>query len=273
MYNLYLDESGVSSVREQGIGLPHFSIAGIMIHETSSMFINERAKQIKFKYFGKTDIVFHSYDIVNNEKDFAIFKNQTQLKDEFNRDLKNFLTSASFKVMYVGINKEKYINYDPTIKNLINKGLDTKKYEQALVRRMIKTIFKNYLCYLKCKSKKDKICTGKITMEGAGENQDSLCFNAYHSIMGGCTELDLTNIDVRNFLTCISFVTKKNNSIEVELADMAAYFLNLEHRHRDGKVKHIKQNSKELINIFSEKLFKNKCPSLSESSWQDLSST
>jgi len=271
MYTLYLDESGNSSMKNQTYGLPHFSVAGIMIHEDASKFINERAKQIKFKYFGKTNVVFHAYEIVNNEGEFSIFKGNQPLKDEFNKDMKIFLEKANFKVMYAGICKDRYIQKDPTIKGLVMRGIDTKKYEHALVKRMIKSVFQNYLCYLKKKSKADRICTGKITIEGAGEGQDSLCFSTYHSILGGCIELGLNNVDVRNMLTCISFATKKDNLIEVEIADMTSYFLNMDHRHTDGKTKKISQNAGDLIRIFKSKLFDNRCSGIHPNSWIDLS--
>lgn len=268
MYSLYLDESGKANLKNHNTALPHFALTGIMVHDTSSIFINERSKQIKFKYFGETDIVFHAYEIVNNLGEFSIFKDKS-LKEDFLKDLMDLLASANYKIIYAGVNKQEYIDADPQLKKLIGDDLSVKNYENSLTKKLIKSIFKSYLCYLRNKNSKSK-CTGSIIIEAADMSSDSLLFEAHHSILGGCNDLNMTNVDVRNILTCISFATKKNNTIEVELADMASYFLNLDHRFQDGKVKKIKREQQEIINILKTKLFKNRCSKLPDSSWYKL---
>ncbi len=270
MYNLYLDESGILNLRDQGVSLSHFCIAGLIVNNDSSKFINERAKQIKFKFFNDTKVVFHAYEIVNNDGPFSIFKDNKKLKDDFIKDLCDFLSGANYKIIYIGINKQDYIDNDPQIRRLYAQKIPLRKYENAIARKMIQHVFKNYLCYLSKKSKKDKLCSGQITIEGAGMDQDSRCFQAFHELLGGVEELSMTTTDVRNHLTCISFATKKNHSVEIEMADMTAYFLNLEHRYNDGRAKKIKEGIKPIIDIFRKKTFDNKCSGLPSSSWQNF---
>src|SRR3989338_2148395 len=62
--------------------------------------------QIKFKYWGRTDVVFHSREIGRKEGDFTIFKDQ-RIFNEFLHDLENLLSSPRFKMFFIVVDKTK----------------------------------------------------------------------------------------------------------------------------------------------------------------------
>ena len=74
MYRLFIDESGKSTLKNIENIRPHFSLAGVIVHENTKEALKNRADQIKFKYWGRTDIIFHAQDLRRLTGDFAIFK-------------------------------------------------------------------------------------------------------------------------------------------------------------------------------------------------------
>src|SRR4030042_946692 len=103
-YCLFIDELGTANVND-----PHshfYIIAGCSINEDERQQMRIRADQIKFKYWNRTDVVFHSREIGRKENDFKIFKD-AKIYKEFLQDIKIFLLHAKFKMFFVIINKAK----------------------------------------------------------------------------------------------------------------------------------------------------------------------
>lgn len=87
-----------------------------------------------------------------------------------------------------------------------------------------------YLCHLV--KKKD---WGQVVMEASDTYQDIGILTAYNELMvRGHAPLNMTSTDIRDYLTAISFVTKKNRDIESQLADIVAHYLNLDAKAHDG---------------------------------------
>jgi len=77
-YKLFIDELGTANIKDEKSGL--YILAGCSINEIECQNIKILADQIKFKYWGHTNIVFHSRDIGRRKGNFKIFKNAKLFK-------------------------------------------------------------------------------------------------------------------------------------------------------------------------------------------------
>jgi len=122
------------------------------------------------------------------------------------------------------------------------------------------------LCYLV--QKKD--ASGQIIIEAADKNQDGDILSAYNKIMSaGVPSMNLSNYDIREHLTSISFVTKNNLDVETQLADLGSYYLSLNARIEEsipyGKISDF---DRDLIKLLKQKVFIARCNGLSQNSCQ-----
>ena len=77
-YFLFIDESGSPDPKNRQSDIYIFCGCSIPKYKREELKI--WADRIKFKYWGKTNIVFHSREIGRNEGDFSIFKKNPTLK-------------------------------------------------------------------------------------------------------------------------------------------------------------------------------------------------
>jgi len=77
-----------------------------MVVSESRKQLKIKADQIKFKYWDKTSIIFHSREIGRKEGDFHILKDNKINKD-FSRDLIRFLHQGNFQLFGVLVDKTK----------------------------------------------------------------------------------------------------------------------------------------------------------------------
>jgi len=103
-YLLFVDESG--NLDLYNLKSRFYILCGTAVEDSKKDEIKVLADQIKFKYWGETNIVFHSREISRNEGKFAIFKNNPELKKEFITDLLNFLNKAPFMIFPVIVDKQ-----------------------------------------------------------------------------------------------------------------------------------------------------------------------
>jgi hypothetical protein len=73
-YKLFIDESGTANPKDSKSEV--YILSGCSVNKTECSNIKTWADQIKFKYWGRTDIVFHSREISRREGDFSIFKDK-----------------------------------------------------------------------------------------------------------------------------------------------------------------------------------------------------
>lgn len=266
MYKLFTDESGKNLLRQIHPDNPYYCASGALIHDTSGLFIQRRADQIKFKYWGRTDVTFHAYDLRHRLNDFAIFNGKPDLLAEFQADFLNFIGSANFKVLWVCVDKQQYVKNNPPIahalKNNLKKEIIT--YQRKLNEKVFSELWQIYLCYLSTRQKS----TGTIVVEASDDKQDTEILRSYNKIMSsGVMALGMSVVDVRNKLTSISFVTKQNWDAGTEFADFASYFLTLDHRIKNRlKVNGVTQFDTDIINILKAKDFKKRCNGINQKS-------
>lgn len=259
MYKLFTDESGKNLLKHVDPANPFYCVSGALIHDTSALFLQRRADQIKFKYWGRTDITFHAVDLRHRKNDFAIFQKNPSLLNNFCEDFLTLVRDSNFKVLWVCVDKQDYISKNPPIANALLNDYrkDILVYQRNLNEKVFAELWQIYLCYLSTKANS----TGTIVVEASDKTQDVDILNSYNKIMSsGVSNLNLKVQDVRNKLTSISFVTKQNWDPGTELADFASYFLTLDHRVNKGlKSNGITAFDTDLIAILKSKTFKKMC--------------
>ncbi len=200
---LFIDESG-SGNPKTGKSLCYI-VCGCMIQDYKREDLKIKADQIKFKYWGHTDIVFHSKEIGRKEGNFKILKDK-KVAPEFYSDLFKFLSSAHIflLVALVDHSKAKKLNWN----------------EQKVYKESADILIKNFILALLAQVD----IKGKLIVESATAEKDFI----YHKTAGfylsnGIKELGISYNDVQDVLTEVSFVTKKNHDIEEQIADLLAY--------------------------------------------------
>jgi hypothetical protein len=210
---LFIDESGTASPKDTAS--PYYILSGCAVKERDRAKIKAWADHIKFKYWGNTKVVFHSKEMSRKEKslkhpanDFTIFRDET-VHQNFLADLEAFLTKFEFYMFYVLVDKKKI-----TALSIPEPWNDIKIY-----RETADAIIKNFLCFLMSQHAR-----GKIVIEAATTEKDFYFHKALGNYLGnGVSGTGITDKQVKQVLTSISFVTKDNEDTEEQIADLLAY--------------------------------------------------
>jgi len=199
---LFIDETGTANPLDTASEI--YVLSGCSIKKDESRDLKIFADQIKFKYWGRTDIIFHSREIGKKESDFVIFKNQ-KLFNEFLHDLENLLSSQKFKMFFIIVDKvmarkvgwdEKKIYKDTTL---------------FLVRQFLLILLTTDM-------------NGEMIIESASAEKDVYLLQAFGFFLGaGLIDLKIKYETIQNILTSVSFVTKENHDIEEQIADLLGY--------------------------------------------------
>lgn len=207
VFKLYIDELGMSHPSSFSIS-PYYLLLGCIIDEKQQTELEQHANHIKFKYWGRTDIVFHSADISINKKDFEIFSEEPDKKKEFIDDLLTLLREAPVDITAAVIDKEK------ALKSYWN--------EEAVIKKSADIVLFNFLCFIYSKMP----CKGKIIIEASNLSRDTQYLKSFNSLLHpsfGLKHEVFIKAGVREHLTSINFVTKQNHDIESQIADLLAY--------------------------------------------------
>jgi len=205
VYKLYIDELGMShpSSFEKS---PYYILLGCVIDEYKQKELEDYASHIKFKYWGRTDIIFHSADIARSTKEFAIFADNPNRKDEFIIDLLLMLQTAPVTITAAIIDKRK--------------AYESFWSEKAVIRRSAEKVLFNFLAYIYTK----RPCKGKVIIEASSIDRDTQYLAAFNHLLSPSLRRKYPIFEgVRDSLTSINFVTKQNHDIESQIADLLAY--------------------------------------------------
>ena len=204
LFKLYLDESGTPALGGYNPSFPYFILSGFIVDGEKAEKLKTRADQVKFKYWGRTNVVFHSREIGRRENDFSILKDP-DVERIFHKDLSQFLIGSSGRSIIATVDKRKAVK------------LGWK--ERDIYRNTSNEILKFFIEYLY--SRNDN---GQIIIESAGTERDVLFYKEYiHFLSHGVVALGLDHRKTKHILTSISFVSKNNQDIEAQVADLLAY--------------------------------------------------
>lgn len=202
-YQIFIDETG-----DPDLDSPKpYILSGCSVEDFRREELANYADHIKFKYWGRTDIVFHSKEIGYNEGPFAKLTDKAT-REAFEKDLLEFLKTAQYKLFFVVLDKAK----------AKAEGWDTTK----ALYKTTSAIFSNFILSLAATNG-----TGNIYIEPSKFERDSVYLQAFNYFRGPNSKLKeeygIDYKDVQTLLTSLAFVTKKNFDIEVQIADLMAY--------------------------------------------------
>lgn len=240
IHRLFLDETGtidLPTTSTKGYAA-YFIFNGIVVRDYQADELKIKADQIKFRYWGKTNIVFHSREIGRRENEFAILKDPT-VEVRFQEDLFDFLEKNGIKCITVAVDKNRARAL----------GWNSKKIYEMAADSMIK-FFIEFLSTFKNK--------GTVIVESAGTQKDIWFYKKYiHYLANGLITLGLDHRKVKNLLTSISFVSKNNYDIEEQVADLLAYPAACLNLYNNGEKKLIPNSYEEkMCKILDSKLIK-----------------
>jgi len=236
-YRLFIDELGIASPKATESKI--YALTGIMIRNDLRNDLKIKADQIKYKYWNKTNVVFHSRDIGKNLGDFSVFNKNEKIKETFLKDLLEYLSNTPLTVLSIIVDKQE--------------ALKKNWNDIKIFKETIRLLYYNYLAFLLGKESSN----GKIIVESATAEKDVyyLKYFAYFT-SPKCIELNIDYKKVQEILTSISFVTKRNFDIEEQIADLFSYAAKCKFL-QELKKETFKSNSYEdrILKIFNEKLF------------------
>jgi len=232
LLNYFIDELGNANPKATQSNL--YILSGVLVSSSAGEELKIRADQIKFKYWNKTSLVFHSRDIGRRQGEFDILKNDL-INKNFTKDLINFLRWGNFQLFGTVVDKNK-----------IPKNWN----EKTIYKKTSENIITNFIFALLAQGN----CRGRLIVESATSEKDFYYHKAAgHFLANGFRKLGVSYQQVQDALTEVSFVTKKNNDIEEQLADLLAYGLKL--KYEQGIKKNLSDYEEKLIKIVDQKLF------------------
>jgi len=233
-YRLYIDELGTASPKD--ITSEIYILSGCSVNKKDCEDLKIHADQIKFKYWGRTDIVFHSREIGRKENDFAIFKDSKTFKD-FSSDLYEFLLHSRIKMFFIIVDKA----------NARAAGWDDIKVHKDTTAFLIR----NFLLILLTGDSR-----GEIIIESSSVSKDIHLLDSLNFFLGaGISDLGINHDKVQDTLTSVSFVTKRNHDIEEQIADLFAYAAKIKYESTIIKGKPKDDYEKMILGLLSKKLF------------------
>ncbi len=223
-YKIFIDESGTPSPSHRASN--YYVLSGCIINVNHRDEVRIEADHIKFKYWGRTDVVFHSQEIYKNEGDFEIFKGKDDLKEEFLKDMFVFLRKSQVHVMMAIVDKEQ----------ARKRGWNNIK----VIQETSSCLVHNFIVFLLSNTN----YRGSIIIESAGSYKDFYYLKDFdYYLSPDCSRKNgFNHEEVRTALTSLSFVTKRNLDIEEQIADLFAY---------GGKCKYEKEKLKKKFEIGS----------------------
>jgi len=236
-YKLFIDELGVANPKDTKSKL--YILSACSVNEKERLSMKIMADQIKFKYWGRTDIVFHSREMGRREGDFSIFKNKKVFK-EFIFDFDKFILSSDFKMFFVVLDKDKARKLGWN---------DVKTYEETS-----NAIIKNFLLAMISQDSK-----ANIIIESSTSEKDFYFHKSNNFFLaGGIPKANVTYKKVQDTITSIAFVTKNNLDIEEQIADIFAYAVKCRYFLQKNKRIKIGDYEKIILKLLRNKIYK-KC--------------
>ncbi len=236
-YDLFVDESGVANPLDKKTEI--YILCGCAVERDQRLAIKTRADQIKFKYWGRTNILFHSRDIGLRIEEYEQFNKQKARYAEFLHDLFLLLNEFRFTIFVVVADKQV----------ARTEGWNGTKIVQETAHRL----FYHFIVWLLGLGGDH----GKITIESATSERDQYYLREFSYFLSpGATEFAIDYRKVQSMITSISFVTKNNSDIEEELADLFAFAARCRYLRQSGKATYkVGTYEDRIIRILDRKLF------------------
>jgi hypothetical protein len=234
-YRLYIDELGTASTKDKTSDV--YILSGCSVNKKDCNDLKIQADQIKFKYWGRTDVVFHSNEIGRKKNDFVIF-NDVKVFKEFQKDMHTFLTRSKIKLFFIVVDKSKALTAGW---NDVKVHKDTTSF-----------LLRNFLLILLTSDSR-----GEIIIESSSVAKDVHILDSLNFFLGsGIPKMGINYKKVQDTLTSVSFVTKRNHDIEEQIADLFAYAAKIKYQTKTSKKHKNTDYEKMMLDLLNKKIYK-----------------
>lgn len=238
LYKLYVDELGMSHPKSYRQS-PYYILLGCIIEETQQRELIEQAGHIKFKYWGRTDVIFHSAEIARSLNDFVIFQDDEAKRNEFLKDLLELLRKTPVHITAAVIDKKK--------------ASENSWSEKTVIRRTSASVLFNFLAFIYTK----RPCRGHVIIEASSAQRDQVYLEAFGDLLSPSFKTKHPQfVDIRNHLTSINFVTKQNHDIESQVADLLVYGIRCQMDKDRGATFERNSYQEKIMNVANSKLIR-----------------
>jgi hypothetical protein len=199
-YILYLDESS-KKIDEKNF----FCVGGVIINRQE--YENKaipKMNEIKNKYWGNNEIVWHYSKMLRNDGEFRIFKD-AQIRGNFWDDVRKYLYNIDYNAVGVYIDNTVFENF------FGNKNLS--------YHLCVSEIINTYIYFLS-----ERKSQGSIVFESRNGTDNKCVWDIYNKILNNGTTL-FEKKTVNKHLTTIGFINKKENNCGLQIADIIPYKL------------------------------------------------
>lgn len=203
-YFFFLDETGNHGLSFVDPHFPYFLLCGCLFSEEEKEKMENSMNAIKKKFFGNTDVIFHSRDIRKCEKEFQILFNPS-LKKDFYEDINSMIETLDFTIIAAAIEKEQYIKkYGKTADN---------PYSISLSFLLERLIF--------CLDEKEAMGVN-LFVESRGKKEDKELLEHFNKIKDIGT-FYVSAIRMQSKIFHCHFRVKQKNDNGIQIADLCAY--------------------------------------------------
>jgi len=235
-YTFFIDELGTPKPTNNG-KQEYFIMCGCAIENGYREAAKAYADHIKFKYWGRTDIVFHSREIAKAQGDFSIFNGNPSLHSDFINDLVKFLNSVKFTALVA------HVDLNEALKRRWNADKVLKEVTSCLIRHFVLLVV-------------SREAKGRVVVESATDGQNKYFLRAFQRYLSPNSIPGVSYQQVQRDVTSLSFVTKKNHDIEEQIADLFAYPTKCKFLQEEKQVAYEKGSYEaRMIQILERKLF------------------
>lgn len=105
---LYLDESGNHNIEKIDPDYPVFVLGGVIVEERyAETHIESQVNEFKNQWFGSTDTILHTADIVRNRNGFEMLSDPTT-RNQFFDEMNDMMRRLEYSVVACVVNKRRY---------------------------------------------------------------------------------------------------------------------------------------------------------------------
>lgn len=199
---LYLDESGDHNLVKIDPGYPVFVLGGVIIDRAYVRnVVAPRMRQLKEHFFGDESVILHTAEIIRQQNAFAIFKDDSGLRNEFYSELNAMMRDLQYTVIACVIRKPEHLaRYD-------DNAVDPYMYSlEVLVEQF-------------CFEIGDVPDGGFIYAEKRGDDLDEQLDKAWNKLQRtGCDYVDSNTMNER--IIDLTLRHKSLNIVGLQLADL-----------------------------------------------------
>ncbi len=206
-YIIFIDESGDHGLQSINSEYPIFALVFVVVKKTDYIEkIVPAFLDLKFRYWGHDQIVFHENDIRKEKGLFGLLRTDSKLRENFQKELADLIVSCAFKFIGAVIKKE---DLSKRYKDPYN------PYEIALLFCMEQT-----LEYLLQKGQEGK--TIHLVIEARGNRENNELELEFRRICDNKRNWGYKQPDFKRICFELIFSDKKCNSTGLQLADLIA---------------------------------------------------